>query len=159
FCALAEHHGTGWRSWPAEHRHPARPQVAAFAADRAERVGFWAWLQFLLDEQLRRGGQALPLLTDLAVGVDPDGADAWIHQDLLAAGVRVGAPPDAFNRFGQDWGLPPFVPWKLRAAAYEPLASLWRAAMRASVQGGDGEGGDGEGGAAGVTGAGGVRID
>ncbi|HEY8524148.1 MAG TPA: 4-alpha-glucanotransferase [Acidimicrobiales bacterium] len=159
FCALAEHHGTGWRSWPAEHRHPARPQVAAFAADRAERVGFWAWLQFLLDEQLRRGGQALPLLTDLAVGVDPDGADAWIHQDLLAPGVRVGAPPDAFNRFGQDWGLPPFVPWKLRAAAYEPLASLWRAAMRASVQGGDGEGGDGEGGAAGVTGAGGVRID
>jgi 4-alpha-glucanotransferase len=148
FCALAEHHGSGWRTWPAEHRHPSLAGVEAFAADRSERVGFWAWVQFLLDDQFRRGGQALPLLTDLAVGVDPDGADAWIMQDLLAPGVRVGAPPDAFNRFGQDWGLPPFVPWKLREAAYEPLASLWRAAL--------GGGAESVGGA---VGGGGVRID
>jgi 4-alpha-glucanotransferase len=151
FCALAEHYGSGWRTWPAEHRHPSLRAVAAFAEDRAERVGFWAWVQFLLDDQIRRGGRALPLLTDLAVGVDPDGADAWILQDLLASGVRVGAPPDAFNRFGQDWGLPPFVPWKLREAAYEPLASLWRAALG----GGAGSGSVGGGGG----GGGGVRID
>jgi 4-alpha-glucanotransferase len=155
FCALAEHHGSGWRTWPAEHRHPSLAGVASFAAARAERVGFWAWVQFLLDDQFRRGGQALPLLTDLAVGVDPNGADAWILQDLLATGVRVGAPPDAFNRFGQDWGLPPFVPWKLRAAAYEPLASLWRAAL-----GGAGGGASPGPGSSGASGAGGgVRID
>ena len=53
---------------------------------------------------------------DLAIGVDPDGADAWVWQDVLAPGVRVGAPPDEFNAAGQDWGLPPFVPWRLRAA-------------------------------------------
>ncbi len=147
FCALAEHHGSGWRTWPAEHRHPSSAAVASFAAARAERVRYWAWVQFLLDDQFRRGGQALPLLTDVAVGVDPDGADAWIMQDLLAADVRVGAPPDAFNRFGQDWGLPPFVPWKLRAAAYEPLASLWRAALG----GGTGDRSPNSGG--------GVRID
>jgi 4-alpha-glucanotransferase len=129
FCALAEHHGSGWRTWPSEHRHPSGNGVAAFATDRADRVAFWAWVQFLLDEQLRRAEQPLALLTDLAVGVDPDGADAWCLQDLLALGVRVGAPPDEFNRAGQDWGLPPFVPHELRRAAYEPLASLWRAAM------------------------------
>jgi 4-alpha-glucanotransferase len=129
FCALAEHHGSGWSRWPEEHRHPAGPGVAAFAAARADRVGFWAWLQYLLDEQFRRAGAALPLLADLAIGVDPDGADAWMLQDLLALDVRVGAPPDAFNRAGQDWGLPPFVPWKLRDAAYEPLARLWRASL------------------------------
>ena len=50
-------------------------------------------------------------------------------QDLLAHGVRVGAPPDEFNRFGQDWGLPPFVPHALRDAGYAPLARLWGAAM------------------------------
>ncbi|HEX8804830.1 MAG TPA: 4-alpha-glucanotransferase [Acidimicrobiales bacterium] len=129
FCALAEHHGTGWTSWPVEHRHPDGPGVARFAAARADRVSFWAWVQYQLDDQLRRAGDVLPLLTDVAVGVDPDGADAWMLQDLLARGVRVGAPADAFNRAGQDWGLPPFVPWKLRAAAYEPLAALWRAAL------------------------------
>ena len=56
-----------------------------------------------------------PLLGDLAVGVDPDGADAWVWRDVLAPGVRIGAPPDEFNLAGQDWGLPPFVPWRLRA--------------------------------------------
>ena len=103
--------------------------MASFAADRADRVAFWAWVQFLVDDQLRRAEEPLALLTDLAVGVDPDGADAWCLQDLLAHGVRVGAPPDEYNRAGQDWGLPPFVPHALRRVAYEPLASLWRAAM------------------------------
>jgi 4-alpha-glucanotransferase len=129
FCALAEHYGSGWRTWPTEHRHPSAPGVATFAADRAGRVAFWAWVQFLVDEQLRRAEEPLALLTDLAVGVDPDGADGWALQDLLAHDIRVGAPPDEFNRAGQDWGLPPFVPHALRAVAYEPLASLWRSAM------------------------------
>ena len=129
YCALAEHHGSGWVAWPSEHRHPGRAAVASFAADHADRVAFWSWVQFLVDDQLRRAEEPLALLTDLAVGVDPAGADAWCLQDLLAQGVRVGAPPDEFNRAGQDWGLPPFVPRALRAAAYEPLASLWRGAM------------------------------
>jgi 4-alpha-glucanotransferase len=129
FCALAEHHGGGWSRWPPELAHPASAAVARFAAEHADRVRFWAWTQFLVAEQVRRAEEPLPLLTDLAIGVDPDGADAWALQDLLAEGVRVGAPPDAFNRAGQDWGLPPFDPHALRDAAYEPLASLWRAAM------------------------------
>ena len=129
FCALAEHHGGGWRGWPPEHRHPAGAAVAEFAAARPDRVAFWAWVQFLVEDQLSRAEEPLPLLTDLAIGVDPDGADAWALQDLLALDVRVGAPPDEFNRAGQDWGLPPFVPHALRDAAYAPLASLWRAAL------------------------------
>ena len=129
FCALAEHHGEDWHGWPPEHRHPARPAVAAFAAERADRVAFWSWVQYLLDHQLGRAEEAVPLLTDLAIGVDPEGADAWVLQDVLAPDVRVGAPPDEFNRSGQDWGLPPFVPHALRDAAYAPLARLWGAAM------------------------------
>jgi len=129
FCALAEHHGRGWHDWPAGHRHPDAPDVAAFASAHADRIAFWAWVQFLLDDQLRRAEEPLPLLTDLAIGVDPEGADAWALQGLLATGVRIGAPPDEFNRAGQDWGLPPFVPHALRATGYAPLASLWRAAM------------------------------
>jgi 4-alpha-glucanotransferase len=130
FCALAEHHGGPWRDWPSGYRRPDAPDVAAFTAARADRVAFWAWVQFLVDDQLHRADEPLPLLTDLAVGVDPDGADAWAQQDLLAGNVRIGAPPDEFNRSGQDWGLPPYVPHALRAAGYVPLATLWRAAMR-----------------------------
>jgi 4-alpha-glucanotransferase len=69
-------------------------------------------------------------LCDLAVGVDGGGADAWLWQDTFALAMRVGAPPDDFNKKGQDWGLPPFDPWKLRAAAYEPYIETLRAVLR-----------------------------
>ena len=39
----------------------------------------------------------------------------------------VGAPPDDFNRTGQDWGLPPFVPGGCRAAGYGPFVETFRA--------------------------------
>lgn len=127
FCSLAEHHGTAWPDWPAEHRHPDQPEVATWATGHADRVRFHAWLQWRLDDQLARAGDGLDLVGDLAIGVDPGGADAWAWQDVLAPGVRVGAPPDDFNTQGQDWGLPPFVPWKLRAARYEPFVETLRA--------------------------------
>jgi 4-alpha-glucanotransferase len=130
FCALSEHHGSGWRRWPAEHRHPASPAVARFAAERQERVAFHAWLQWLLDDQLARAGRALRLVTDLAIGFDGEGADAWAWQDLLAHGVTVGAPPDDFAPDGQDWGLPPFVPHRLRGAGYAPFIETARAGLR-----------------------------
>jgi 4-alpha-glucanotransferase len=97
-----------------------------------DRVAFHAWLQLLLDDQLQAASDAAPgvrLVQDLAIGAAPDGADAWLHQDLLALGVSIGAPPDAFEPDGQTWGLPPFVPWRLRAVGYRPLAELLRAAM------------------------------
>jgi 4-alpha-glucanotransferase len=44
--------------------------------------------------------------------------------------VSIGAPPDEFNFAGQDWGLPPFVPHRLRAAGYRPLIETLRATLR-----------------------------
>jgi 4-alpha-glucanotransferase len=130
FCALAEHYGTGWRSWPAEHRRPDAPGVTRFVAKHAERVTVHAWHQWLVESQLAVAvDQGVAVIHDLAIGCDPAGADAWLWQDCLADGVRVGAPPDEFSAGGQDWGLPPFVPWKLRAAGYEPLAAVLRAAL------------------------------
>jgi 4-alpha-glucanotransferase len=130
FCVLAERHGSGWRRWPAEHRHPASPAVARLAAEERERVAFHAWLQWLLDEQLARAGRAVRLVTDLAIGFDGEGADAWAWQDVLARDVTVGAPPDDFALDGQDWGLPPFVPHRLRAAGYGPFVETVRAGLR-----------------------------
>jgi 4-alpha-glucanotransferase len=130
FCALAESHGPNWRAWPAEFRHPDAPAVARFAGAQGGRVRFHEWLQWLLDVQFARAAAEIRLMQDLPVGVHPDGADAWAWQDVLAQGVSVGAPPDSFNTQGQDWGLPPFVPHKLRAASYEPFVQTLRAAMR-----------------------------
>jgi 4-alpha-glucanotransferase len=130
FCVLAETHGSGWRSWPEEHRHPGSAAVTRFAAEHEDRVRFHAWLQFLCDRQLAQAGASIALLGDLPIGADPDGADAWAWQDVLAPGVSVGAPPDELGPQGQNWTLPAFVPWKLRAARYEPFIATVRAALR-----------------------------
>jgi 4-alpha-glucanotransferase len=131
WCALAERHGPVFREWPATLRHPDGAAVAAFVAEATDRVQFHAWCQWQVDLQLAAAGHAgVELVADVAVGFDPMGADGWAFQDVLAAGCRVGAPPDTFNTAGQDWGLPPFVPWKLRAAYYEPFAQTIRASFR-----------------------------
>ena len=130
YGALAAQFGGDWRLWPAEYRDPAGPAVARFAAEHPRRVQFHEWLQWLLERQLAAAAAVVPLVQDLAVGFNPAGADAWIWQDLLAKDCTIGAPPDAFNRAGQDWAIPPFVPHKLRAARYEPLVQTLRAALR-----------------------------
>jgi 4-alpha-glucanotransferase len=130
FCALAERHGRDWRRWPVEHRRPDSPAVARFRKEQAERIRFHQWCQWLLDGQLGRASAALRMMQDLPIGVDPGGADAWAWQDVLAGEATVGAPPDAFNELGQDWGLPPFVPWRLAAAGYEPFIQTIRTALR-----------------------------
>ena len=133
FCVLAEKHGAGWRGWPPSYRRPNSPAVARLAAAGAPRVDFHRWLQWLLDEQLARAGREIGIISDLAVGADPDGADAWAWQDTLATGAQQGVPPDAFNSAGQHWGFPPFDPHRLRAAAYRPLAEMLRATFRHSA--------------------------
>jgi 4-alpha-glucanotransferase len=130
FCALAERHEGGWPAWPAEYHRPHAPAVAHFAAEHADRVRFHEWLQWLLDRQLAQAARHVRLVQDLPIGVDPGGADAWAWQDVLVTGATVGAPPDRYNRHGQDWGLPPMAPHRLRAALYEPFIQTIRASLR-----------------------------
>lgn len=127
FCALAEHHGSGWRDWPVGHRHPRGVAVAEFVEGHRDQIEFWRWLQLETVRQLQSAATAgAGLLADLPVGFDPSGADAWVDQDLLALDCSIGAPPDDLGPLGQDWGLPPYIPWKLRAAGYRPWLDTLR---------------------------------
>ena len=130
FCALAEHYQAGWRQWPGEYRTPNSPAVPRFAGEREDRVRHFQWLQWLLDEQLAKAAAEISLMQDLPIGVDPNGADAWAWQEVFADGFSVGSPPDEYNAQGQDWGLPPFIPSKLRAAGYDPFIQTVRGALR-----------------------------
>ena len=131
-CALTERFAGAWVDWPEEYRRPHSPAVERFAGEHPDRVGYHRWLQWLTESQLAAAGEGLDLMQDLAVGVDPGGADAWLWQDTMALGMRVGAPPDDFNRNGQDWGLPPFDPWRLRLDYYDPFIRTVRAGLRAA---------------------------
>ena len=133
FCVLAERLRGSWVSWPARYRRPDGAAVARLAAEERDRVDFHRWLQWCIDSQLGVAAGERPLVHDLAVGFAPDGADAWMWQDLVASEARIGAPPDEFNTAGQDWGVPPFDPGMLRAAGYAPLVATLRRMMAAGT--------------------------
>lgn len=117
--------------WNARHEVPDAGTDIGGAADIADRARFHEWLQQRIATQLAAvTATGITLIGDLAVGFAPDGADADEYRDVLAMGLRLGAPPDPFNDAGQDWGIPPFVPWKLRAARYQPFIQTVRAALR-----------------------------
>ena len=137
WCALAEVHGPVWSQWPDSLQDPRSAVVARTAMELADRVDFFCWLQWIVDEQLaaahRRAlaaGMSLGVVHDLAVGVHPDGADTWALQDVMARGVTVGAPPDAFNQQGQDWSQPPWRPDRLAEAGYAPYRDMLRTVLR-----------------------------
>lgn len=108
-------------------RYCARVELGRDDTDRAR---FHMWVQWSLDRQLEAASRELALVHDLAVGVDPHGADASVDGDAYAHGVAIGAPPDEFNPRGQNWGLLPFDPWRLRALDYEPFIRTVRAGFR-----------------------------
>jgi 4-alpha-glucanotransferase len=137
WCALAEQYGNDWHQWPEELQHPSNAAVADFAEAHVNAVDFHRWLQWQLDDQLTvtqatavQAGMELGVMHDLAVGVDPNGADAWALQDVLALGVTAGAPPDEFNQLGQDWSQPPWRPDQLVEKGYEPFRALVNAVLR-----------------------------
>jgi 4-alpha-glucanotransferase len=138
WAAIAEEHGGDWHTWPEELRRPQGAELARYVEQHGAVVAFHAWLQWALDLQFTAATGDMTVIQDLPIGVAGGGADAWTWQDVLAEGVSVGAPPDAFNSQGQDWGSPPLTPWRLRDADYEPFIQSIRAT---------------------IAGAGGLRID
>ncbi|OEJ66218.1 4-alpha-glucanotransferase [Magnetovibrio blakemorei] len=138
FEAVQEHFAaTPVHAWPLEYKDPNSDACAAFAAEHATRVSFFAYLQWEADRQLALAAarcddndMAIGLYRDMAVGVTVDGADAWIDGDAYMDGVNIGAPPDPIAPAGQDWGLPPFNPLRLRELGYAPYIQMLRANMR-----------------------------
>jgi 4-alpha-glucanotransferase len=120
FCALEaffheQHHGLWtWRQWPKAYRHSHSQEVREFRQNHQESILFYKYLQWQLEEQLQEAqdlakslGASIGLYHDLALGIDPGGADYWAYQDFFVEGVTVGAPPDDFALEGQNWGFHP----------------------------------------------------
>ncbi|MFO7760170.1 MAG: malto-oligosyltrehalose synthase [Desulfobia sp.] len=128
---------TCWQDWPEFYQDPESGAVTAFIAANVERLEFFEYLQWQAWLQLEAAGRrawelglGVGLYQDLAVSVDPGGAEVWANQDLYGLGASIGSPPDDFNLKGQDWGLPAWIPARLRESAYAPFISTLRQNMR-----------------------------
>lgn len=136
FEALHAHFAVrGWQDWPVAYHDPASPDVARFAEEHAGDIRFHLFLQWRAETGLAKAHAAaadmrVGLVGDIAVGLDCGGSHAWNRRDELMMGIGIGAPPDAFQAAGQNWGITSFSPTALRAKAYRPFVSLLRSAMR-----------------------------
>ncbi|MDB5894073.1 MAG: Malto-oligosyltrehalose synthase [Rhodoferax sp.] len=115
----------------------AQQQLAQWAEAHDDLVQFYQYLQWTAHTQLqsaaracRAAGMSIGLYLDLAVSIDRGGSDAWREKDSFATTAGIGAPPDAFNPNGQNWGLLPPRPDRLRASGYRYFIDTLRTNMR-----------------------------
>jgi 4-alpha-glucanotransferase len=118
YAVLRREFKTGaWTMWPDPVRR-RQPQVmaeltamhgAALAREQALQFAFdWQWND--LRKAAARAG--IRILGDIAIFVNLDSADVWVHPDIfeldedLRPTFVAGVPPDYFSATGQRWGNP-----------------------------------------------------
>lgn len=118
FDALrAKHKLASWNEWPAELARRESGALEAARKELADDLKIRCALQFAFYEQwhaLRRycSERNIRVVGDVAIFVNYDSADVWIHRDLfrlnenLESEVVSGVPPDFFSKTGQRWGNP-----------------------------------------------------
>ena len=136
WCALVDTYGDPL-GWPEDIADVTSAVVAAARVQLGPLIEFHMWCQWILDEQFEAAqaravdsGMALGILHDLAVGVHPEGSDAWALSAVLARDIEVGAPPDMYNQIGQNWSQPPWRPDALADSAYIPFRDMLRTILR-----------------------------
>jgi 4-alpha-glucanotransferase len=138
FEVLRHKFGKPWWEWPEAWQEPDEGNCARLrqGPDKDE-IEFVEFVQWIADRQLgacqaraKSLGMKVGLYLDVAVGVQSDGFDAWNEQVAIARRLAVGAPPDALNTAGQDWGLAGFNAAGLEMKSFEPYREMLRASMR-----------------------------
>jgi len=126
-----------WKLWPTEYQSPYTKEVKEFQQKHKKRIQYFMYLQWLAHQQLQKAAELtkvnhmpIGLYLDLAVGCDGSGVDVWSNQDVYVSGASIGAPPDAMNTLGQNWGLTPMNPVALKDQGYLTL----RKALRCNMQ-------------------------
>jgi 4-alpha-glucanotransferase len=118
YAELRRQFNTGaWTEWPEPVRRRRPEALAQIAAKHGRALAQEQVLQFAFSKQwndLREVARQseIRILGDVAIFVNMDSADVWVHPDLFELDeelqpVRIaGVPPDYFSATGQRWGNP-----------------------------------------------------
>lgn len=116
-----------WLEWPAPLRDREPDALAAASRELARDRLYYAYLQWLADEQWRDvRSSSVGVFGDFPFMVSGDSADVWSRQDDFRLDASVGAPPDAFSATGQDWGFPAYRWADIAAGGYAWLSARAR---------------------------------
>ena len=123
--------------------HPELREYAEFRAARQasneeeykEKTKAYLYLQALAHQQFEdllnyAKKKGVKLYLDMPLGCNPDGYDATRFGSLFVKDVFVGAPPDFFFPRGQNWGINPMHPEKIREDGYRYFIECIRHHMR-----------------------------
>ncbi len=118
YAVLRRKFNTGaWTEWPEPlRRREAKALEEAFAQNERA-VAIEKALQFAFARQWNRlrdaaAEHAIRILGDVAIFVNMDSADVWVHPEIFELDkdlqpIRIaGVPPDYFSKTGQRWGNP-----------------------------------------------------
>jgi 4-alpha-glucanotransferase len=118
YAELRRQQKTGaWTAWPEPLRRRDPKAIQEAAARSARALAQEQALQFAFSvqwEQLRKvaASHAIRILGDVAIFVNMDSADVWVHPELFELDAELkpiriaGVPPDYFSPTGQRWGNP-----------------------------------------------------
>jgi 4-alpha-glucanotransferase len=118
FAELRRQFNTGaWTVWPEALRRRDPQALADFSLRYSRPLAKECVLQFAFAQQwkaLRAAAseQGIRILGDVAIFVNMDSADVWVHPELFELDEELqpihvaGVPPDYFSATGQRWGNP-----------------------------------------------------
>lgn len=120
-----------WTTWPNGLRDFETHAINAWEAKYREYIQFFAYMQWILDTQLRQAKVAaaekgLLIFGDIPFGTNLDSAEVWSERVNYRPDFEIGAPADQFSKGGQKWGLPAYD-WTYQHTHH---LDLWRRKIR-----------------------------
>lgn len=118
YAVLRREFNTGaWTAWPEAVRRRQSQALVKVAAKHGRALAQEQVLQFAFERQWKNLRQAaaqsgIRILGDVAIFVNMDSSDVWVHPDLFDLDEELkpvsvaGVPPDYFSPTGQRWGNP-----------------------------------------------------
>ena len=130
FCTLRDKHSAEKQKW-GELENYDLSLATQYAQHKAKRVGYYYFVQYMLDAQLTdvrnyAHSKGVTLKGDIPIGVAPTSVDVWCAPHLFNLSASAGAPPDAFAEEGQNWGFPTYNWARMREDGY----AWWCARLR-----------------------------
>ena len=120
-----------WKDWPQGLQNCHSPEAKQFEVQYKEYVDFFKYVQWILDQQLRRAKlfaqqKGVYIFGDIPFATNLDSADVWANPENFRLGYEIGAPADQFSKDGQRWGLPAYD-WRYMLDHH---LELWRRKIR-----------------------------
>ncbi|KAF9599354.1 hypothetical protein IFM89_036811 [Coptis chinensis] len=116
FCFLRDFFETSDHSQWGRFSHYSKEKLEKLVSEEKvhyDNICFHYYLQFHLHQQLSEAAayarhKRVVLKGDLPIGVDRNSVDTWVNPNLFRMNTATGAPPDYFDKNGQNWGFPTY---------------------------------------------------